>query len=449
MAHLVEGHHLALLGVEQAVALFQPGDDALDGRVEILHFHRGGLAPGGQQGGLVDQVGQVGAGETGGQFGDQLRIDVRRQSRLLQVHAEDLHTADLVGAVDQHLAVETPGAQQRRVEDFRAVGGGQQHQAAGGVEAVQLDQQLVEGLLLLVVTAAQRPGATGATEGVQLVDEDDRRGLGARLLEQVAHPRGTNADEQLDELRTGDGEERHPGLTGHRARQQGLAGAGRPDQQHALGQPAAEPAVGLGIAQEVDDFLQLVLGLVHPGDVGEADLDVGLHVDLGLALADLHHAAAHAAADALEQEQPDAEEQRRRNHPAGQVAQEGAFHLAGEMHRVLRQVLGQLRFDAVGDELALAAGQRRLEGALDAAVGDGDGFDAPGLQVFLELAVGNGRHLLLHRQQVLDAHERQNGQQPVAHVELRLFFHTRLPVWLVSGLSALPRRATPIQVNRR
>src|SRR5690606_39793330 len=57
----------------------------------------------------------------------------------------------------------------------------QQHQTAGGVEAVQLDQQLVEGLFLLVVTAAQRPGATGAAEGVQLVDEDDRRGLGARL----------------------------------------------------------------------------------------------------------------------------------------------------------------------------------------------------------------------------------------------------------------------------
>ena len=85
---------------------------------------------------------------------------------------EDLQAALLVRAVDQHLAVEAPGAQQRRVEDLGPVGGGEQHQAGARVEAVELDQQLVERLLLLVV-AAEAAGAARAAERVELVDEDD------------------------------------------------------------------------------------------------------------------------------------------------------------------------------------------------------------------------------------------------------------------------------------
>ena len=103
-----------------------------------------------------------------------------------------------------------------------------------GIEAVELGEQLVERLLLLVV-AAERAGRAAAPERIELVDEDDAgRGL-ARLLEQIAHARRADADEHLDEFGAGDGEERHPGLAGHRAGEQGLAGAGRPDQQDALG----------------------------------------------------------------------------------------------------------------------------------------------------------------------------------------------------------------------
>ena len=117
----------------------------------------------------------------------------------------------------------------------------------------------------------------------------------ARLLEQVAHPRRADADEHLDELGAGDREERHPGLAGHRLGEQRLAGAGRSDQQHALGHAPAEPAVLLRVLQELDDLPQLVLGLVDAGDVLEGDARVGLDVDLGLALADLHQPAAQAA----------------------------------------------------------------------------------------------------------------------------------------------------------
>ena len=76
------------------------------------------------------------------------------------------------------------------------------------VEAVHLDQQLVEGLLALVVAAAHA-GATVPANGVDLVDEDDRRGVLLGLLEEVADwwlaPTPTN----IDEVGAGDGEEGH------------------------------------------------------------------------------------------------------------------------------------------------------------------------------------------------------------------------------------------------
>ena len=106
------------------------------------------------------------------------------------------------------------------------------------LEAVHLDQQLVERLLALVVAAAEA-GTTMPADGVDLVDEDDAGGVLLALLEQVAHPGGADADEHLDEVRAGDREERDVGLAGDRPGQQGLAGSGRAYQQHALGDLAA------------------------------------------------------------------------------------------------------------------------------------------------------------------------------------------------------------------
>ena len=159
-----------------------------------------------------------------------------------------------VGPVDDDLAVEAARAQQRRVEDVGPVGGGDHDDAALDVEAVHLDEHLVERLLALVVAAAQA-GAAVAADGVDLVDEDDRRGVLLGLLEQVAHAAGADADEHLDEVRAGDREERHAGLAGDGAGQQRLAGAGRAEQQHALGDLRAD---GLELGRVLQEVLDLV-----------------------------------------------------------------------------------------------------------------------------------------------------------------------------------------------
>ena len=73
----------------------------------------------------------------------------------------------------------------------------------------------------------------------------------------------------FDELRGRQREEGHVGLAGHRAGQERLARAGRPGEQDALRDGAAEPAVAVGVLEEVDDLDELLLRLLDARDVRE------------------------------------------------------------------------------------------------------------------------------------------------------------------------------------
>ena len=245
----------------------------------------------------------------------------------LRVDAQDLLAAFHVGLVDEHLAIEAAGAEQRRVEHLGAVGRAHDDDALARIEAVHFREQLIERLLALLV-AAERALHAHLAERVELVDEDDARRLRFGLLEQIADAGGADADEHLDELRSAEAEERHVRFAGDRAREQRLAGAGRADEQHAFRNAPAEVRVLLRVLQELDDLLQLVFGFVDAGDVGEAHLHLIVRVDLGAAARERHHAA-FGAAHAAEEEAPDADEEEQRDDPAEQVRQPAVRELAG------------------------------------------------------------------------------------------------------------------------
>ena len=234
VAALVVGGDELLLLAHQARAALRTRDHPVDGLVEAVVADQLLVVARGQQRRLVEHVGQVGAGEARRTTGDREQVDVLGHGLAARVDLEDLVAAVEVGGVDPDLAVEAARAQQRRVEHVGPVGRGDQDDAAADVEAVHLDEELVEGLLALVVAAAHA-GAAVAADGVDLVDEDDGGGVLLGLLEQVAHAGGTDTDEHLDEVGAGDRVERHAGLAGDGAGQQRLAGAGRAVEQDALG----------------------------------------------------------------------------------------------------------------------------------------------------------------------------------------------------------------------
>ncbi|GBD19185.1 hypothetical protein HRbin27_01689 [bacterium HR27] len=182
----------------------------------------------------------------------------------------------LVRQSHHHLPVEPARPQERRIEHVRPVGCRDYHYIGVGLEPVHLDQELIERLLPLVVPDPQ-PREPLPADRIQLVDEDDRRCLRLRALEQVAHPAGSDSDEHLDELGSADAEERDARFTGHRPRQQRLSGTGRTDQQHTTRQPRSDPVILGGILQKIDDLGEFRLRLLLARHVGERHLRA-LHV---------------------------------------------------------------------------------------------------------------------------------------------------------------------------
>ncbi len=268
MAALVEGDD-RLLGIRDDPGLpLRPGDDPLERLGELGHPDRLLVPARRQDRRLVDEVREIGAGEAGRLAGDAFDVDELVERLALGMDLEDRDATLHVRPVEDDLAVEAARPQECRVEDVRPVGGRDDDHVRVRVEAVHLDEDLVEGLLALVVGAAEA-GAALATDCVDLVDEDDARRIALGLIEQVADARGADADEHLDELRAGDREERDAGLAGDGPGHQRLAGAGRPDEQHAARDPRAERVELLRIFQELDDFLKLGLRLVDAGHVGK------------------------------------------------------------------------------------------------------------------------------------------------------------------------------------
>ena len=129
----------------------------------------------------------------------------------------------------------------------------------------------------------------------------------------VAHAAGAHTDEHFDEVGAAHGEERHASLTGYSLGQERLTGSRRTNEQRALGYLSTQIGVFLWVLEEVDNLLHLLLGALLSSDIleGHAHL-VAFLIELGLALADVEHAAtatgiAHAAGEEPKEEEEENE----------------------------------------------------------------------------------------------------------------------------------------------
>src|ERR1017187_10226766 len=279
------------------------------------------------------------------------------------------------------------GAEQRRIQHVGAVRSRHQDDAFVGFEAVHFHHQLVEGLLALVMSAAE-PGAAMAAHRVDFIDENDAGGILLALFEQVAHTAGAHAHEHLDEVRAGDGEERYAGFAGDGAGQQGLAGSRRSYQQNALRNASPELLELLRFPQKLDDLLQLFLGLFPPGNVLESYLFLLRRVQTRAALAEtqgLVPAALHLA----HHEDPEGEQDDER----GGVEQDGdpaarRSVLDSDVNRLVVQQVVEWRI--IGWYLGVESQVRILVHSVHVAIRDGDFFHLTSFHLRQELGKADG-----------------------------------------------------------
>ena len=124
--------------------------------MKSAHRDRIGVAPGREQGRLVDQICQIRAGEARRQRRDLLGFDVGGELGLPQMNRQDLLAPRLSGRSTRIWRSKRPARSSAGSRISGPVGRAEQDETARRVEAVELGQELVQGLLLLVVPAADR-----------------------------------------------------------------------------------------------------------------------------------------------------------------------------------------------------------------------------------------------------------------------------------------------------
>ena len=243
-------------------------DDLVASAVEIFLTDQPLVATGREQGRFVDQVRKIGTRETRGCTSNDFRLDVIRQRQRPQVNLDDLLAATDIRQRHDHLAVEAARAQQRRIQHVRAVSRGDDDHAFIAFKAVHLGPA-ADSASARVRHDRHRDRAAMTADRVDFVDEDDAGRVLLGLLEHVADAAGAHADEHLDEVRAGNGEERHAGFTRDRLGEQGLASTRRAAQQHAARDLATELLELARILQEINQFGNFLLGFLNAGNIVE------------------------------------------------------------------------------------------------------------------------------------------------------------------------------------
>src|SRR5690242_6827837 len=105
------------------------------------------------------------------------------------MYSQDTCAAVAIRQADDDLAIEPSRPQQCRIKNVRPIRRGQDNNFLPLVESVEFAQELVQGLLALVIYRADA-GSPAPPDRVEFIDEKDCRSGFLGLAEEVAHTAG-------------------------------------------------------------------------------------------------------------------------------------------------------------------------------------------------------------------------------------------------------------------
>ena len=313
--------------------------DALDRITDFIVADLSELAPCRENRSFVEQVGEVRTGVSGCATGHLVEVNILGKGLAAGMNPKDLETTRVIRTVDGHLSIETAGTQQGGIQNIRTVGGRDDDDSGVAFKAIHFGEQLVEGLLALIISTPESC-APLTTDSIDLVDEDDARGILLGLFEQIANAACTNTDEHLNELRARDREEGNTRFASHSLGKKRFTGARRANQETALGNLGPDGREAFRILEEVNNLGQFQLGALNAGHISEGDLGGRLHLDASLALAEVHGRIATATGlGPAEQEEQSTQQKQREDQAAGRLLP--CIRLTGGLDSDINVVLGQ------------------------------------------------------------------------------------------------------------
>ena len=245
---------------KDAVFFLIAGDDNLDTLLKVCLSGKTSAVTDCTKRCLVDDVCKLCSGGSGGSFCNVVEVYVICDLDLFRMNLQNLLTALEVRKLYWNPAVETARTKKSRVKGIRTVGGCQNNNALGTVETIHLGQQLVQGLLTLVVSADL--AVTLFTDGIDLIDEYDTGRFFLGLFKKITNLGGAHTNEHLYEFRTGNGEEGNLRLTGYSFCKKGFTCSRRAYKKGSFRHLGTDLTVFLGIVKEIYDLLQKLLRLI-------------------------------------------------------------------------------------------------------------------------------------------------------------------------------------------
>mmetsp|Transcript_37429 Transcript_37429/g.76302 ORF Transcript_37429/g.76302 Transcript_37429/m.76302 type:complete len:501 (-) Transcript_37429:109-1611(-) len=238
---------------------------------------------------------------------NRLRVNVFIELHVASVNTEDLKTAILVGHSNVDLAVETSESAEGRVHRVGAVRSSDDHDRGTLLQAVHQREELGDNAPLDLAVGLVPLGGNG----VDLIDEDDGRGILLGLLERLSEVRLGLSRHLGHDLGAVDQKEKGSSLIRHSSCDEGLTGSGRSVQKHTTGRLDAQRPKQGGMAQRqfnhltdlrhllpattdivVSHVIQLLLVLPLDGLALAVDDRVGSHNTVGGRVR-LHHLELH------------------------------------------------------------------------------------------------------------------------------------------------------------
>ena len=141
------------------------------------------------------------------------------------MNAKDCLATFYVRAVYNNLPVKTSRTKKCRVKNVRAVCSGKNDKTFFIVKTVHFNEQLVQSLFALIVSA--KIIHTALADCIKFVYENNARRFLARLTEQIANAACTDTDKHFYKVRTAYPEERNACLSCNRAGKQRLTSSRR------------------------------------------------------------------------------------------------------------------------------------------------------------------------------------------------------------------------------
>src|SRR5579875_1349090 len=168
---MIGGDSLLALA-DQATLASWPGYHAINRLFQIAHANPAFIAASSQNRRFVQDVREVGTGETRRLLGQRFQSDTWLQRLALCMHLENGDAPANIRPVKHHLAIEATWTQKRGIEHIGAIGRGDDNHIGIGIKAIHLYQDLVQGLLAFVVRTSEARTAL-ASHRVDLIYEHD------------------------------------------------------------------------------------------------------------------------------------------------------------------------------------------------------------------------------------------------------------------------------------